>query len=107
MAENFTNANLVDVPASDTDFYTAPGSTQSVVHNLNVSNKDSSERTVTIKVVKSGGSPTVVIANAIPIPPNDSFYFEKQINLAAGDKITLAASAVSTLDAFASVLEIT
>ena len=107
MANNFINKTGA-VGDSATSLYTVPGSTTGVVHAIYVSNiHATNDGTVDISVTDTSASATFHIAKNISVPQGSSVVFEKPINLEATDILKLTANAASTLEAFASILEIT
>ena len=107
MANNFINAAKA-IGNTATTVYTVPGSTTGVVHAIYVSNiHATNDGTVDISVTDTSASDTFYIAKNISVPQGSSVVFEKPINLEATDILKLTASAASTIEAFASILEIT
>ena len=107
MANNFINAAKA-IGDSATTLYTVPGSTTGVVHAIYVSNIHAADDgTVDISVTDTSASATFHIAKNISVPQGSSVVFEKPINLEATDILKLKANDASTLEAFASILEIT
>ena len=107
MANNFINAAKA-IGDSATTLYTVPGSTTGIVHAIYVSNiHATNDGTVDISVTDTSASDTFYIAKNISVPQGSSMVFEKPINLEATDILKLTASAASTIEAFASILEIT
>ena len=107
MANNFINAAKA-IGNTVTTVYTVPGSTTGVVHAIYVSNiHATNDGTVDISVTDTSASDTFYIAKNISVPQGSSMVFEKPINLEATDILKLTASAASTIEAFASILEIT
>ena len=107
MANNFINAAKA-IGNTATTVYTVPGSTTGVVHAIYVSNIHAADDgTVDISVTDTSASTTFHIAKNISVPQGSSVVFEKPINLEATDILKLKANAASTLEAFASILEIT
>ena len=108
MANTFINKSGA-VGDSATTLYTVPGSTTGVVHAIYVSNiHTTNDGTVDISVTDTSQSNTAFsIAKNLSVPQGSSVVFEKPINLEATDILKLTASAASTIEAFASILEIT
>ena len=107
MANNFINAAKA-IGNTATTVYTVPGSTTGVVHAIYVSNiHTTNDGTVDISVTDTSATATFHIAKNISVPQGSSVVFEKPINLEATDILKLKANAASTLEAFASILEIT
>ena len=107
MANNFINAAKA-IGDSATTLYTVPSATTGIVHAIYVSNiHAANDGTVDISVTDTSASATFHIAKNISVPQGSSVVFEKPINLEATDILKLTASAASTIEAFASILEIT
>ena len=107
MANNFINAAKA-IGNSATTIYTVPSATTGIVHAIYVSNiHAANDGTVDISVTDTSASATFHIAKNISVPQGSSVVFEKPINLEATDILKLTASAASTIEAFASILEIT
>lgn len=108
MANTFKNKGLALSSTSRTDLYTCPSSTAAVVHTLNIANVNGvSTASITIELYDSSATTYYKIGYLIPVPGGSSYYFDKPLNLEAGDKISLTASIANYLDAVASILEIT
>jgi len=106
MANTFKNAGVA-IGTSRTTLYTAPASTQSVIHALYISNIDgTNDADVTVEVTTDGGTTYFHIAKTVPVPADATLLMDKPINLEAGEIIALTASAAGDLEVFASVLEI-
>ena len=107
MANTFINKSGA-VGDSATTLYTVPGSTTGVVHAIYVSNiHATNDVTVDITVTDTSASATFHIAKNLSVPNASVAIFEKPINLEATDILKLKASAASSLEAFASILEMT
>ena len=107
MANTFINKSGA-VGDSATTLYTVPGSTTGVVHAIYVSNiHATNDATVDITVTDTSASATFHIAKNLSVPNGSVAIFEKPINLEATDILKLKASAASSLEAFASILEMT
>jgi hypothetical protein len=108
MANTFKNKGLALSSTSRTDLYTCPSSTSAVVHTLNIANVNgTATASITIEVYKSADTAYYKLGYLIPVPGGSSYFYDKPINLMAGDKISLTASTSNYLEAFASILEIT
>ncbi len=108
MAEVFKNAYL-DVPNSETDFYTCPAAKVAIVLTLRMTNVDGTNAaTIDAKVLDSDTSTNSMIASTINVPADSTLELAgaSKIVLEAQDKIKLTASAASDIEAFASILEI-
>jgi hypothetical protein len=107
MANTFKNKGLALSSTSRTDLYTCPVSTAAVVHTLNIANVNgTSSASITIELYDASALTYYKIGYLIPVPGGSSYYFDKPLNLEAGDKIVLTASIANYLDAVASILEI-
>ena len=107
MANTFKNASVVVNATPGTIIYGAPTATTSVIHTLLISNTSSVTQDVTVQVIDISASTSFrILANA-PIPAGGSLYFPKPINLETGDSVRITASTAGTLEAFASILEVT
>tara|TARA_Y100000004_G_C8916178_1_gene413181 strand:- start:1076 stop:1405 length:330 start_codon:yes stop_codon:yes gene_type:complete len=109
MAEAFKNAYL-DVTNSAQTIYTAPGSTESVVITLRVTNVDgSTDDTITADVIDaSSGNSRIASTLTVPADTSIELAGTSKIILEAGDKIDLTGGNTSgDLEAFLGVVEIT
>ena len=107
MANTFKNAAKA-MGNSATTVYTCPAATTGVIHAIYISNIHSSnDVTVDITVTDTSASATFHIAKNLSVPNGSVAIFEKPINLEATDILKLNASAASSLEAFASILEMT
>ena len=108
MAEAFKNAYL-DVTSSAQTIYTAPGSTESVVITLRITNVDgAADDTITADVV-DGTSGNARIANTLSVPADTTIELAgtSKIILETGDYIQLTGGAASgDLEAYLGVVEI-
>lgn len=95
----------IAVGTTDTDIYTCPATTEASVHGLVFANGTGSSATVTVKVyIQSTGTTTTVISGQT-VAANTSYTWPKPINLNAGDKIVVSASAGTTIVCLYSVYE--
>jgi hypothetical protein len=107
MANTFKNAAKA-IGATATTVYTCPASTTGVIHAIYISNiHATNDATVDITVTDTSASATFHIAKNLSVPNGSVAIFEKPINLEATDILKLNASAASSLEAFASILEMT
>ena len=107
MANTFINAAKA-IGNTATTVYTVPAATTGVVHAIYVSNiHATNDATVDITVTDTSASATFHIAKNLSVPNASVAIFEKPINLEATDVLKLKASAASSLEAFASILEMT
>ena len=107
MANTFKNAAKA-IGNTATTVYTCPAATTGVVHAIYISNiHATNDVTVDITVTDTSASATFHIAKNLSVPNGSVAIFEKPINLEATDILKLTASAASSLEAFASILEMT
>jgi predicted DNA-binding transcriptional regulator AlpA len=106
MANTFKNASIAVNTTPGTIIYTVPLGRTAVVHTLVVSNISANPQNVTIQMVDASASTAFRLVSDAPIPAGGSLSFPKPINLESGDSIRIVASTVTTLEAFASILEI-
>ena len=107
MANTFKNAAKA-IGNSETTVYTCPSATTGVIHAIYISNiHATNDVTVDITVTDTSASATFHIAKNLSVPNGSVAIFEKPINLEATDILKLNASAASSLEAFASILEMT
>ena len=91
-------------------FYTCPAATTAVVHAVYLSNVDARLSDQTINLSVSGSAffnDRKYILKTVDVPADSTVVIEKPINLGAGDKLEAQASQTSSIDVFASILEIT
>ena len=90
-------------------FYTCPAATTAVVHAVYLSNVDGvNDETISLSVSGSAFfSDRKYILKTVDVPADSTVVIEKPINLGAGDKLEAQASQTSSIDVFASILEIT
>lgn len=107
----FTEFEDVDVPTSDTTVYTSPALTTSLILSLNLANKTAGVVAVSVKIIRTGGSPTTTIVKDAPIPVGSALELidNKPLILAAGDVIQCACTTggASAVDATGSVMQVT
>jgi hypothetical protein len=107
MANIFKNAAKA-IGNSATTVYTCPAATTGVIHAIYISNiHATNDVTVDITVTDTSATATFHIAKNLSVPNGSVAIFEKPINLEATDILKLTASAASSLEAFASILEMT
>jgi len=90
-------------------FYTCPVSTTAVVHAVYLSNVDgSNDETISLSISGSANfNDRKYILKTVDVPADSTVVIEKPINLGAGDKLEVQASQTSSIDVFASILEMT
>jgi len=90
-------------------FYTCPVSTTAVVHAVYLSNVDgSNDETISLSISGSANfNDRKYILKTVEVPADSTVVIEKPINLGAGDKLEAQASQTSSIDVFASILEMT
>ena len=108
MANTFKSA----ATGSRTDLltmYTCPGGTTAVVHAMYLSNVDgTNDETISVSISGSANfDHRSYILKTVDVPADSTVVIEKPINLGAGDKLETQASQTSSIDVFASILEIT
>ena len=108
MANTFKSA----VTGSSTSvgaFYTCPAATTAVVHAVYLSNVDgSNDETISLSISGSANfNDRKYILKTVDVPADSTVVIEKPINLGAGDKLEAQASQTSSIDVFASILEMT
>ena len=105
MANTFKNAAKA-IGNTATTVYTCPAATTGVVHAIYISNiHAANDVTVDITVTDTSAGATFHLAKNLSVPNGSVAIFEKPINLEATDILKLTASAASSLEAFASILE--
>lgn len=105
MPSVFKNAG-VSVGTARTTVYTAPASTQSVIHAVYVSNIDGvNDATVDIEATVDGGTTYFHIGKAVSVPAGSTLLLDKPINLEANDILAITASTAGDIEAFVSILE--
>lgn len=97
----------LDLPATTTTLYTAPAVTTTDLLSVIFCNKTATDRTIDVTIVRSGGTPTLQVLKAEPVPANSALELiqGKGIVLATGDQLKALASAVSAIDVTGSVVE--
>tara|TARA_B100000214_G_scaffold211701_1_gene153781 strand:+ start:235 stop:561 length:327 start_codon:yes stop_codon:yes gene_type:complete len=90
-------------------FYTCPAATTAVVHAVYLSNVDgSNDETISLSISGSANfNDRKYILKTVDVPADSTVVIEKPINLGAGDKLEAQASQTSSIDVFASILEMT
>lgn len=107
MANTFKGKGQV-LAATATTIYTAPASTQSVVHAIYLSNADgTSNINVTLEFYDSSAAASYKVLYNVPVPAGSTIVLDKPINLEAGDRLDGIASVASKIEAVAAILEIT
>ena len=112
MASTFKNQGATLSAGAESDFYTAPGGTYSVIHALYITNKSSTNiGKFDVKVTTDGGSTFYHVAKGTEIPVNNTLTMDKPINLEPGDKLRVLAvpnpdSSAIDMEAYASILEV-
>ena len=108
MANTFKSAASGSTTSIQT-LYTCPAATSGVVHAIYLSNVDGTlDRTINVSVSGSANFDTRrFLLKTIDVPADSTVIVEKPINLGTGDKLETQASETSSIDVFASILEIT
>jgi len=121
MANTFKVFTIADVAVDSGTFstlYTVAGSTTTVILGLNIANKTSTDKDVTVKLTsdtagRTGSNDTanenVTLLNEVSVPADTTLevFAGQKIVMEATDVLTIGASAGSALDATLSVMEIT
>ena len=121
MANTFKVFTIADVAVDSGTFstlYTVAGSTTSVILGLNIANKTSTDRDVTVKLESNTSNRTgsndannenVTLLNEVSVPADTTLevFAGQKLVVETTDVITIGASAGSALDATLSVMEIT
>ena len=108
MANTFKSYTKASVGVAQTDAYTVPLSTTSVVIGFILSNRTASDITASVVLNKSNVSADdVYIVKDILIPDATFYDFNvgNKIILETGDKIQVSSNTSSSLDVLISVLE--
>ena len=108
MAQTFKSAASGSTTSIQT-LFTCPVSTTAVVHAMYLSNVDGTND-ATISVMVSGSAnfdDRRFLLKTVEVPADSTVVIEKPINLGAGDKLEAQASQTSSIDVFASILEMT
>lgn len=103
----FNRFSQADLPTSLTTVYTAPASTTTSVTLLTLANKSASSLTVDVKVVRSGGTPSLFLVKGAPVPVGGTLDVidNKPVVLNTGDFIQALASLATSVDVVGSVME--
>lgn len=108
---SFNSFSDADLPTTDTDLYTAPALTTTSILSAIFSNKTDGVVYIDVKIVRSGGTPTLTIVEGAPIPVGGALDIieNKPIILEAGDKLQGACTTggASAVDVIGSVMETT
>lgn len=108
---SFKEFEDVDLPTSDTTVYTAPALTTSLVLSCILANKTTGVVYVSVKIVRTGGSPTTTIVKDAPIPVGGALDIveNKPIILSPGDALRAACTTggATAVDVTGSVMETT
>jgi len=111
MANTFKNAKVIDAShSSASTVYTTPGATRAIILGVILSNKNAASRTVTVTWTDSSDSDNATtMLNEVSIPGDSSLEVlagQKYV-LETGDVLKCLASAASSIDVTAGVMEIT
>ena len=108
MANTFKSAASGSTTTIQT-LYTCPAATSGVVHAIYLSNVDgSNDETISLSISGSANfNDRKYILKTVDVPADSTVVIEKPINLGAGDKLEAQASQTSSIDVFASILEMT
>lgn len=106
---SFTTFTDADLAVTDTDQYTAPALTKSLILSMILSNKTAGVVAVTVKIIRTSGPVTLTVVKDAPIPPGGSLELidNKPIILNAADKVQAACTTggASAVDVTGSVME--
>jgi hypothetical protein len=108
MASTFKSAVAANIGTTATTLYTAPAATTTTVIGLSICNVHTSGVVARVTLVK-GGTTAHLIKN-VPLPYGSSLVVvggDQKVVLATGDYIQVASDVASSIDAVASVLELT
>lgn len=96
--------------AADAVYYTCPANTTAVFKRSVFTNTSSNAVTVTVNVVRSGGSSTTtnVLIPGKAVAPNDTYVASEMagLTLAAGDSVHAQAGTASVINLMASGIQI-
>lgn len=108
MAESFANATLA-VTTSATALYTCPALTTANVYTIYLSNISGTSADITcdIQLFDDSKSTAFTVGNNIDVPFGTTLVFDKSITLEENDEIRVLASAASSCEAIASIVEST
>lgn len=108
MANSFNNSSI-QVGISPTTIYTCPAGTTAIIFRLTLTNTTSAtDIYADITLVKVSPSSTRKLGNLLPIPAGSVLsYADTAIVLKEGDSVQITSSDATSMDAFASILEIT
>ena len=108
MANTFTSA-ATGSSSTLGAFYTCPASTTAIVHAVYLSNVDgTNDATIDLSVSGSANfNDRKFLLKTVDVPADSTVVIDKPINLGAGDKLEAQASQTSSIDVFASILEMT
>ena len=108
MANTFISAASGSTTTIQT-LYTCPAATSAVVHAMYLSNVDGvNDETINVSISGSANFNTRrLILKTVDVPADSTVVIEKPINLGVSDKLETQASQTSSIDVFASILEIT
>ena len=108
MASTVKSAIAADIGITPVTLYTAPALTTTTVIGLSICNVYTSGIIAKVTVVKGGT--TAHLIKDVPLPYGSSLVVvggDQKVVLAAGDYIQIASDITSSIDAVASVLELT
>lgn len=105
MANNFKNKGA-SVGTSPTTVYTAPSATTTLVHALYISNIHATN-SATVDIYITNGSGDFYIAKNLNVLSGTTAILDKPLNLETTNILKAVASAASTIQIFASLLEMT
>lgn len=97
------NSPAVDVGTTATDIYTCPTGLEGSAHHIIVYNRDSTARTVTLRLHDASAGTATEIVTAFSIAAGAVWSAPFAVNLEAGDKVQAIASATGALRATCAV----
>lgn len=109
MANTFKNAVKIDVTTSASTIYISPALTTSTVIGFSISNKYSTDITVSATLVDSSTSTEIYLVKDAPVPKGSAIVIiggDQKVVLEPGDYITVSASQSNSADAVLSILQI-
>jgi len=107
VANTFKNAGVA-IGTTQTLVYQAPAGATAVIHAIYISNiNGTTDATVDVQATIDGGTTFVHLGKTLPVPADSTLLLDKPVNLEAGDKLVMTASAAGMLEVFVSIMEIT
>jgi hypothetical protein len=107
MANIFVNALKASVPTTPFTLYTGPTDRKSVCHSIFMANKAADEVAVSVELTDISTGAVCLVANAVPVPINTTYYLDKPINIEEGDILKVWCDTAVSMDVTASILQVT